>query len=89
MIADTADAKPGVAACTGGPDGISAAARTAAPVTRASTNFFICVLTQAGSYSACLITHQRRTLAPQEAHRKRASCSRYDFVLEKPFHLAR
>ncbi|GAA1133971.1 hypothetical protein GCM10009630_35210 [Kribbella jejuensis] len=72
MIADTAVANPGVAAWTGGPEGISAAARTAAPVTRASTNFFIDVLTQAGPHSACLITHQRRTLALQEAHRKRA-----------------
>ena len=48
LIADTAEAKPGVAACTGGPEGIKAAASTAAPVIRASTNFFIYVLTQAG-----------------------------------------
>ncbi|GAB2659464.1 hypothetical protein GCM10009743_39620 [Kribbella swartbergensis] len=43
-MADTAEAKPGVAASTGGPEGISAAATTAAAVTRASTYFFINVL---------------------------------------------
>src|SRR5437899_2261741 len=34
--------------------------------------------------STCLITHQRRTLAVGEVHRKRASCTRYDFVPELP-----
>jgi hypothetical protein len=41
LIADTAEANPGVAASTGGPEGISAAPITAAAVTSARTSFFI------------------------------------------------
>ncbi len=41
LIADTAEANPAVAASTGGPEGISAAASTAAAVTTARTSFFI------------------------------------------------
>jgi hypothetical protein len=56
LIAETAEPKPGVAASTGGPEGISAAASTAAPVTRASTNFFIDVL-RTGGVEQCVPHH--------------------------------